>query len=75
VQNVQTKLFVDEQNHKEKTEIPVSSMDVKDATHPKAILMQLIEQQESGEIEEKDFSSSMAELKMESIGSILNLQA
>ena len=52
-----------------------SSMEVKEANDPKAILMQLIEQKESGEIEEKDFSSSMAELKMEAIGSVLNLQA
>ena len=74
-QNIQTKIFVDEQQHKEKTEMPVSSMDVKDATHPKAVLMQLIEQKESGAMEENDFNSQLAEMKMEVIGSVLNLQA
>ena len=54
---------------------PTSSMEVKEANDPKAILMQLMEQKESGEIEEKDFSSSLARMKIETIGSVLNLHA
>ncbi len=54
---------------------PSSVEDIKEANDPKAVLMQLIEQKESGVIEEKDFTSQLAEMKMETIGSVLNLQA
>ncbi len=54
---------------------PTSSAEVKEANDPKAVLMQLLEQKESGVIEEKDFTSQLAEMKMEVIGSVLNLQA
>lgn len=54
---------------------PASIEDIKEANNPKAILMQLVEQKNSGMIEEKDFSSQLAEMKMETIGSVLNLQA
>jgi len=55
--------------------VPTSSAEVKEASDPKAMLMQLVEQKESGEIEEKDFSSQLAQMKMEVIGSVLNVQA
>ncbi len=54
---------------------PTSVEDIKEANDPKAVLMQLIDQKESGEIEEKDFTSQLAEMKMEVIGSVLNVQA
>ena len=54
---------------------PSSSEEIKEANHPKAVLMQLLEQRESGEMEEKDFSSQLAELKIETVGSVLNTQA
>ncbi len=60
---------------KEIAQEPTSVEDVKEANDPKAVLMQLIEQKESGTIEEKDFSSQLAEMKMETIGSVLNLKA
>ena len=54
---------------------PTSAAEIKEANDPKAVLMQLLEQKESGTIEEKDFSSQLAEMKMEVIGSVLNVQA
>jgi len=54
---------------------PGSSAEIKEANNPKAVLMQLLEQQKSGEIEDKDFSSQLAEMKIESIGALLNTQA
>ena len=60
---------------KELAQAPSSVEDIKEANDPKAVLMQLIEQKESGVIEDKDFTSQLAEMKMETIGSVLNLQA
>jgi len=59
----------------ESTSVESLTAQVQEANNPKAIFMQLLEQKESGVIEEKDFSSQLAEMKMETIGSVLNLQA
>jgi hypothetical protein len=50
-----------------------SSEEIKKATDPKAVLMQLLEQRESKELQERDFSSQLAELKLEAVGSVLNI--
>jgi hypothetical protein len=62
---------------KAEEEVPLttSSEEIKEAANPKAVLMQLLQQRESGEMEEKDFSSQLAELKLEAVGSVLNIQA
>jgi len=59
----------------EQETVPSSMAEIKEATDPKAVLFALLEQKESGLIEEKDFSSQLAELKIESIGAVLNIEA
>ncbi len=54
---------------------PSTTEEIKEANDPKAVLLQLLDQKESGAIAEKDFHSQMAELKQEAIGSVLNTQA
>ncbi len=59
----------------EQEQTPQSTEDIKEANNPKAVLMDLLQQKESGVIEEKDFTSSLAEMKIESVGALLNIQA